>query len=87
MSTKLLLNNGTSYPVKDVFVDGVLDETALFNYGLPKLTGTFAFSMFMANAAVSTKSPYISKIDPSADHFQDWCSHCSLLPLLGQRYL
>ena len=60
MSTRLLLNNGTAYPVNDVFVGGVLDEAALFNYGLPKLTGTFAFAMFMANAAVSTKSPYIS---------------------------
>ncbi|KAJ6113800.1 OPT oligopeptide transporter [Penicillium sp. IBT 18751x] len=52
MSTKLLLNNGTSYPVHDVFVGGVLDEAALFKYGLPKLSGTFAFAMFMANAAI-----------------------------------
>lgn len=56
MSTKLLMSNGTAYPVADVFVDGVLDEAQLLNYGLPKLTGTFAFAMFMANAAVSTKS-------------------------------
>ncbi|KAJ5738118.1 OPT superfamily oligopeptide transporter [Penicillium malachiteum] len=51
MSTKLLMSNGTAYPVADVFVDGVLDEEALLEYGLPKLTGTFAFAMFMANAA------------------------------------
>jgi hypothetical protein len=56
MSTKLLLNNGTSYPVGDVFVGGVLDESALLKYGLPKLSGTFAFAMFMANAAVSFES-------------------------------
>lgn len=56
MSTNLLMANGTSYPVDDVFVGGVLDKTALAKYGLPKLTGTFAFAMFMANAAVSTKS-------------------------------
>jgi hypothetical protein len=55
MSTKLLMSNGTAYPVSDVFVDGVLDEAQLLNYGLPKLTGTFAFAMFMANAAVRTK--------------------------------
>ncbi|KAJ5631296.1 OPT oligopeptide transporter [Penicillium longicatenatum] len=52
MSTKLLMSNGTAYPVSDVFVDGVLDEAQLLNYGLPKLTGTFAFAMFMANAAI-----------------------------------
>ncbi|KAJ5892532.1 OPT oligopeptide transporter [Penicillium tannophilum] len=52
MSTKLLMTNGTAYPVADVFVDGVLDETQLLKYGLPKLTGTFAFAMFMANAAI-----------------------------------
>ncbi|KAJ6035895.1 OPT superfamily oligopeptide transporter [Penicillium herquei] len=51
MSTKLLMSNGTAYPVADVFIDGVLDEDALLEYGLPKLTGTFAFAMFMANAA------------------------------------
>lgn len=52
MSTKMLMANGTRYPVNDVFPDGVLDEVKLFEYGLPKLTGTFAFAMFMANAAV-----------------------------------
>lgn len=52
MSTNLLLANGTAYPVDNVFVGGVLDETALAKYGLPKLTGTFAFAMFMANAAI-----------------------------------
>lgn len=50
------MSNGTSYPVDDVFVGGVLDESALLKYGLPKLSGTFAFSLFMANAAVSIKS-------------------------------
>lgn len=52
MSTRMLMNNGTSYPINDVFPGGVLDETALFKYGLPRLTGTFAFAMFMANAAM-----------------------------------
>lgn len=54
MSTRLLQENGTTYPVSEVFVGGVLDEDALAEYGIPKLTGTFAFAMFMANAAVST---------------------------------
>ncbi|PWY67927.1 OPT oligopeptide transporter [Aspergillus heteromorphus CBS 117.55] len=52
MSTDLLMANGTTYPVTDVFPGGVLDKAALAEYGLPKLTGTFAFSMFMANAAI-----------------------------------
>lgn len=46
--------NGTSYPVSSVFPDGVLDKSALATYGVPRLTGTFAYAMFMANAAVST---------------------------------
>ncbi|KAJ5899981.1 OPT oligopeptide transporter [Penicillium taxi] len=52
MSTKLLMSNGTKYPTSSVFPDGVLDETALVKYGLPKLTGSFAFAMLMANAAI-----------------------------------
>ncbi|KAJ5698727.1 OPT superfamily oligopeptide transporter [Penicillium macrosclerotiorum] len=52
MSTKLLMSNGTTYPVDEVFVDGVLDESALLKYGIPKLSGSFAFAMFMANAAI-----------------------------------
>jgi hypothetical protein len=55
MSTSLHMGNGTSYPIDAVFPNGVLDESALVKYGLPKLTGTFAFAMFMANAAVSAK--------------------------------
>ncbi|CAL5867017.1 uncharacterized protein PFLUO_LOCUS1229 [Penicillium psychrofluorescens] len=52
MSTSLHMANGTSYPIEAVFPNGVLDESALVKYGLPKLTGTFAFAMFMANAAI-----------------------------------
>ncbi|CRL21990.1 Oligopeptide transporter OPT superfamily [Penicillium camemberti] len=52
MSTKMLLNNGTAYPIEAVFPGGVLDEAALLENGLPRLTGSFAFAMFMANAAM-----------------------------------
>lgn len=52
MSTSLRQNNGTVYPVSKVFVKGVLDEDALFTYGIPRLTGTFAYALFMANAAI-----------------------------------
>lgn len=53
MSTRLLAENGTKYPIKEVFDGGVLNETTLAEIGLPRLTGSFAFAMFMANAAVS----------------------------------
>ncbi|CAG7944889.1 unnamed protein product [Penicillium nalgiovense] len=52
MSTRLLTNNGTAYPLSDVFPSGILDEVALAEHGLPRITGTFAFAMFMANAAM-----------------------------------
>lgn len=52
MSTRLLSANGTAYPVSSVFPGGVLDEAALLEQGIPKLTGSFAFAMLMANAAV-----------------------------------
>lgn len=53
MSTQLRSQDGKKYPVSKVFVGGVLDEEALQKYGIPRLTGTFAYAMFMANAAVS----------------------------------
>ena len=54
MSTRLLQADGSKYPISDVFSGGVLNTTALESTGLPQLSGTFAYSMFMANAAVST---------------------------------
>lgn len=56
MSTRLLMENGTTYPVAQVFEGGILNEERLLEFGLPRLTGTFAYAMFMANAAVSTQS-------------------------------
>lgn len=53
MSTQLRAENGTKYPISKVFAGGVLDESALQTYGTPRLTGSFAYAMFMANAAVS----------------------------------
>lgn len=53
MSTKLLTANGTSYPMGSVFPGGELDEGQLAKHGTPHLTGTFAWSLFCANAAVS----------------------------------
>lgn len=52
MSTDLLMENGTTYPVTDVFSGGVLNVSALEYYGIPKLSGSFAYAMFIGNAAV-----------------------------------
>lgn len=61
MSTQLLSKNGTTYPSAEIFPGGVLDTSGLAKYGIPKLSGTFAYAMFMANAAVSTPNPDISQ--------------------------
>jgi hypothetical protein len=53
MSTKLLTDDGSKYPTSKVFINGVLDTEALATYGVPKLSGTFAYAMLMSNAAVS----------------------------------
>lgn len=59
MSTRLLGQEGGKYPATKVFVNGVLDKSALAKYGLPRLTGTFAYAMFMANAAIGALIAHI----------------------------
>ena len=54
MSTRLLTDEGKRYPITKVFKGGVLDRAALALNGIPRLTGSFAYAMFMANAAVSS---------------------------------
>lgn len=54
MSTRLQTPDGKRYPISEVFTGGVLDRKALAKHGIPALTGTFAYAMFMANAAVSS---------------------------------
>ena len=56
MSTRLLTQDGSAYPTAKVFTGGVLDTDALAIYGNPSLSGSFAYAMFMANAAVSLVS-------------------------------
>ncbi|AEO60728.1 hypothetical protein MYCTH_98157 [Thermothelomyces thermophilus ATCC 42464] len=51
MSTRLRSQDGGTYPTAEVFVGGVLDREAFQKYGIPRLTGSFAYSLFMANAA------------------------------------
>ncbi|KAG6096698.1 hypothetical protein E4U30_001293 [Claviceps sp. LM220 group G6] len=52
MSTRLWTAGGKAYPTSEVFLGGVLDKTAFAKYGIPRLSGTFAYAMFMANAAI-----------------------------------
>ncbi|KAG9570865.1 OPT superfamily oligopeptide transporter, partial [Aureobasidium melanogenum] len=52
MSTQLRSENGKRYPISKVFAGGILDENALEKYGIPRLTGSFAYALFMANAAI-----------------------------------
>ncbi|KAL2061507.1 hypothetical protein VTL71DRAFT_6884 [Oculimacula yallundae] len=60
MSTRLLTEEGKNYPSAKVFVGGVLDKKALTKYGIPKLTGSFAYSMFMANAAIGALIAHVA---------------------------
>ncbi|WYZ36523.1 hypothetical protein EsH8_II_000029 [Colletotrichum jinshuiense] len=52
MSTRLRSEDGSTYPIAKVFTGGVLNQEALVKYGIPRLTGSFAYAMFMANAAI-----------------------------------
>lgn len=60
MSTQLRSQDGSTYPISKVFAGGVLNESALQKYGIPRLTGSFAYAMFMANAAVNIHASYTS---------------------------
>ncbi|GKT52418.1 oligopeptide transporter 6 [Colletotrichum spaethianum] len=52
MSTRLRSEDGSTYPIAKVFTGGILNQEALAKYGIPRLTGSFAYAMFMANAAI-----------------------------------
>ncbi|KAK2016420.1 OPT oligopeptide transporter [Colletotrichum eremochloae] len=52
MSTRLRSADGSTYPIAKVFTGGILNKDALAQYGIPRLTGSFAYAMFMANAAI-----------------------------------
>lgn len=84
MSTRLRAENGKAYPVAKVFVGGILDEVALKQYGVPRLTGAFAYAMLMANAGVRNLSPAksVGKNDNS-NGLVDWCSYRTRYPFLG----
>lgn len=83
MSTRLRSEDGTAYPIAKVFTGGVLNQEALAKYGIPRLTGSFAYAMFMANAAVSYTGHTL--LETKADRTLDWGVGCPLLLFLGRR--
>lgn len=75
MSTSLRMANGSSYPTAQVFVAGNLNETRLFEYGIPRLTGSFAFAMFMANAAIGALITHCILFCELPDTIKFWKRH------------
>lgn len=53
MSTSLKSADGSDYPSASIFPGGSLNLTALAEFGTPRMASTFAYGIFMSNAAVS----------------------------------
>lgn len=85
MSTALRSADGGRYPIAKVFVGGVLSKAALAEVGLPKLSGTFAYSLLMANAAVSPYFHFKQTFMPVLTVRVDWRVGHALFPVLGRR--
>lgn len=84
MSTALRSADGGRYPIAKVFVGGVLSKAALAEVGLPKLSGTFAYSLLMANAAVSPYFHFKQTFMPVLTVRVDWRVGHALFPVLGR---
>ncbi|ODN75285.1 hypothetical protein L202_06468 [Cryptococcus amylolentus CBS 6039] len=52
LSTTLHTASGDTYPTAKVFVNGILDESALERYGLPKLSGTYVWAMVVNSLSI-----------------------------------
>jgi len=88
MSTRLRTQRGGEYNVTSVFPGGILNHENLAEQGLPALSGSFAYAMLMANAAVCVPhSPICTLVAvcPMLTTCADWCSHHPLRAVLGQR--
>jgi hypothetical protein len=57
MASNLRTESGGRYVGNTVFINGILDRQALETYGLPRLTGSYAYSLTVGNAAVSLPFP------------------------------
>lgn len=53
MASNLRTADGGRYQSNKIFINGILDRQALSTYGLPRLTGSYAWSLTVGNAAVS----------------------------------
>jgi hypothetical protein len=53
MATTLRAADGSRYPSRKVFINGVLDTAALEKYGIPHLAGSYTWALMTGNAAVS----------------------------------
>lgn len=61
MASNLRTESGARYVGNKVFINGILDRQALETYGLPRLTGSYAWSLTVGNAAVCPPSPPMIK--------------------------
>jgi hypothetical protein len=82
MASNLRTADGGRYNASTVFINGILDRTALERVGLPRLTGSYAWSLTVGNAAVS--STYFCSI---IAYPLDRSAHCTCHSLLAKRRL
>jgi len=54
LASNLRTADGGRYNSTAVFDNGILNRAALEEYGLPRLTGSYAWSLTVGNAAVRT---------------------------------
>ena len=82
MASNLRTADGGRYNASTVFINGILDRTALERVGLPRLTGSYAWSLTVGNAAVS-----FTPLSPNTTNSLDWSTNRSCHPLLAERCL
>lgn len=85
LSTRLYADDGSKYNSTAVFVNGVLDTTALQQAGLPNVTGTYAWAQMAGIMAVSGRrvGAVGTCIDQDTRRCPDWCLDCPRFPFLG----
>lgn len=83
MSTTLKSADGSEYPSASIFPGGSLNGTALAEFGISRMASTFAYGIFMSNAAVSLECLCeYSRIRFSLTK-TGWCTYCPHNTFLG----
>jgi len=82
MASNLRTADGGRYNASTVFINGILDRTALERVGLPRLTGSYAWSLTVGNAAVS-----FTPLSPNTTNSLDWSTHRTRHSFLAERCL